>query len=279
MFQVKTLTKADYAFAVELANTMNWDMSAEDFEFMASLDPGGCFLLLADSKRAGIATCISYGRTGWFGNLIVEEEYRRKGAGSRLVTHAVNYLQAKGVETVGLYAYPNLTRFYGRLGFKYNEDFSVLHTPKLSLIAADPLPKITEKQLPAINRFDNGFFGGDRRKLLESIIFEEGNVSGYISDAGGVVGYAAATVYEKAAWVGPLICQPSRTGAAILLVRAVLAKLAGKSVYAVVPKKDSALCDAFVGFGFREDFFVSRMFLGEISSKNCIYMAESLERG
>jgi GNAT superfamily N-acetyltransferase len=279
MFQIKILSEADYGFAVELANTMDWNMAAEDFEFMASLEPGGCFLLLDDSKRVGIATCISYGKTGWFGNLIVEKEYRNRGAGTVLVTHAVNYLQAKGVETVGLYAYPNLTRFYGRLGFKYDEDFSVLHAQNLGSITAQPLPKITKQQLPAINRFDRGFFGGDRKKLLKSILLEEGNASGYVTNGGEVVGYAAATVYEKTAWVGPLICQPSRPDAALQLVKAVLAKLAEKSVYAAIPKRDAVLLDAFSGFGFREDFFVSRMFLGEANAKNCIYMAESLERG
>ena len=56
----------------------------------------------------GIATCISFGKVGWFGNLIVKEEIRHKGAGSLLVKHAIDYLQGKGVETIGLYAYPNL---------------------------------------------------------------------------------------------------------------------------------------------------------------------------
>ena len=279
MFQVKTLSKDDYSFAVELANTMDWHMALEDFEFMSSLEPGGCFLLLDDSERAGIATCVSYGRAGWFGNLIVKEEYRRRGAGSALVTHAVHYLQAKDVETIGLYAYPYLTHFYGGLGFKYDMDFSVLNAKKLSSITADALPKISKLQLPAIAGFDRGFFGGDRKKLLESIILDEDNASCYVSDGGGVVGYVAATVYAKAAWVGPLICPPSRTDAALSLVRAVLAKLAGKDVYAVIPKKEVALLETFCGFGFREDFFVSRMFLGGAAAKNCIYIAESLERG
>ncbi len=47
----------------------------------------------------------------------------------------------------------------------------------------------------------------------------------------------AATVYETMAWVGPLICRQGNFNTAVLLVKAVLAKLAGKSVYAVLPKK------------------------------------------
>ena len=101
----------DFAFAVELANTMDWNMATEDFEFMTQLEPEGCLVLFDGLKPVGIATCIVYGKVGWFGNLIVEEEYRHKGAGSFLVKYAVEYLLGKGVETIGLYAvsYTHLT--------------------------------------------------------------------------------------------------------------------------------------------------------------------------
>ena len=82
MFQVKLMTADDFPFATELANTMDWNMATEDFQFMQSLEPEGCFVLYDGAKRLGIATCISYGKMGWFGNLIVKEEYRNRGAGS-----------------------------------------------------------------------------------------------------------------------------------------------------------------------------------------------------
>ncbi len=79
----------DFLFATELANTMNWNMSPEDFQFNSMLEPDGCLVLFEDSKPLGIATCISFGKIGWFGNLIVKEEVRHKGAGSFLVKHAI----------------------------------------------------------------------------------------------------------------------------------------------------------------------------------------------
>ena len=81
------------------------------------------------------------------------------------------------------------------------------------------------------------------------------------------------------AWVGPLICESGNVDAAISLLKAVLSKLAGKSVYLVLPKKEAALLDVLFSVGFKEDFSVARMFLGEVAVKNCIYLAESLERG
>jgi GNAT superfamily N-acetyltransferase len=279
MFQVKTMRTKDHAFATQLANTMNWNMSPEDFQFMASLEPQGCFVLFDGLKRVGLATCIGYGKVGWFGNLIVQEDYRHRGAGSALVTHAVGYLHDKGVQTIGLYAYPHLIQFYGGLGFEFDEDFSVLHKEYFGSITAKALPVVGRGQLSSINRFDSQCFGGDRKKLLESIVLEEGNASYYVSDSNGLVGYVASTIYATMAWIGPLVCQATRNDVANSLINAALTKADGKNVYTVVPKKEVALLESFFSLGFKEEFFVSRMFLGEKPARNCIYLAESLERG
>jgi hypothetical protein len=279
MFQVKPMSPDDFLFATNLANTMNWNMVTQDFEFMTSLEPEGCFVLFEGSERLGIATSISYGTVGWFGNLIIKEEYRNKGAGCFLVKHAVDYLLGKGVETIGLYAYPNLIDFYSNLGFKQDKDFAVLHAKTLALSTKEASPEIGKQNIQAIAKFDSQCFGGNRRKLLESIILEEGNLGYFISERERVVGYVAAKVYEDMAEVGPLICQSKRLDIATKLLTIVLGKLTNLNVYLCLPKKETALIHALFKIGFKEDFSVTRMFLGRTAAKNCIYMAESLERG
>jgi GNAT superfamily N-acetyltransferase len=279
MFTVKLMSKADFGFATELANTMNWNMAEEDFQFMANLEPDGCFVAFQDRDAVGIATSISFSKVGWFGNLIVKEKYRNMGVGNLLVKHAISYLQAKGVRTVGLYAEPTLDGFYSKLGFTVDENFSVLHAESLGSISFEVLPTIGKQQIGGIQSFDTRFFRGNRRKLIESIILEEGNLSYFKSESKGVVGYVAATVMDKTAWIGPMICREGKVDVAVGLLKAVLSNLAGKSVYLVIPIKQAVLVDMLFSFGFKEDFSVSRMFLGKAVAKNCIYMAESLERG
>ena len=109
MFHVKPMRIEDFQFATDLANTMDWNMATSDFEFMSSLEPEGCFVVFQGSERVGIATSISFGEVGWFGNLIVKQETRSRGVGGLVVKHAVNYLKSKGVKTIGLYAYPQLS--------------------------------------------------------------------------------------------------------------------------------------------------------------------------
>ena len=279
MFQVKPMSPADYDFAVALANTMDWNMAAEDFQFAQALEKDGCLVAFDGSTRVGIATCISYGKVGWFGNLIVKEKYRRKGVGGLLVKQALAHMTSRGVKTVGLYAYPGLVDFYSGLGFTRDDDFSVLHAENLCSLSAERLPIVGPDDVRDVCAFDLGCFVGDRKRLLESVILEGGNLAFFKREKGEVVGYVAATVYEKVAWVGPLVAHAGRVDVAVALVKAVLAPLAGKGVYAVVGKGETGLSDVFFDFGFKEDFDVVRMFLGEAVAKNCLYMAESLERG
>ncbi|HYA77444.1 MAG TPA: GNAT family N-acetyltransferase [Verrucomicrobiae bacterium] len=270
---------SDFLFAAKLANTMDWNMAREDFEFMASLEPEGCFVVFQGSERLGIATSISFGKVGWFGNLIVKENARNKGAGSLLVRHAVNYLQSKGVKTIGLYAYPNLISFYGNLGFERDEDFSVMHADALGSLTAETLPKTGIRQIQPVATFDSDCLGGNRKKLLASIILEKGNLSFCLAESDVVVGYVAAKVYEKMAELGPLMVRGGHFDDAVMLIKAALARLTGLSVYAALPKKETSLMNMLFSVGFEEDFCVSRMFLGRALSKTCICMAESLERG
>ncbi len=279
MFQVKLMRIDDFQFATQLANTMNWNMAPEDFAYASKLEPQGCFVAFDAAEPVGVATSISFGKVGWFGNLIVKENCRNKGAGSLLVKHALDYLHSKRVKTIGLYAYPNLVDFYSHLGFKYNEDFSVLSIETLASSTFHTPLKVGTQKIKAIEKFDCQCFGGDRKKLLQSIILKEGNLCGYESYDEEILGYVAATVYEKMAWVGPLMCRANHVKDATSLVKAALGNLGRLSVYAALPKKEEALMNLFFDEGFKEDFFVSRMFLGQPATSNCIYMAESLERG
>ena len=273
------MSPKDFTFAVELANTMDWNMAVEDFEFNAKLEPGGCLVLFDGSERVGVATCISYGRMGWFGNLVVKEAYRRKGAGTLLVKHALSYLSGLGVEAVGLYAYEHLADFYGKLGFKYDSDFLVLKADDVFHAKAGKLRTAAKQDLPALVDLDRKCFGASRKKLLEKILLDAGNLCCVSAENKVVNGFAAAKVYGKMAELGPLVCCGNRVDIAAGLLENVLGRLRGFKVWMCAPAAETMLVETALKAGFKVEFRVARMFLGSAVAENCLYVAESLERG
>ncbi len=281
MFRLRTMNRKDFPFAVSLANTMNWNMTTTDFEFNMQLEPNGCFLLQTDSKPVGLATCISFGKTGWFGNLVIDEKYRKQGAGTQLLQHAVNYLKSTGVKTIGLYAYPYLTDFYSAIGFKPEADFAVLKADAVFPLsrAKGTFKMIKARNVACISNFDEEFFGASRKKLFD-LIFRSPNNIGYVAFEGSkTAGFALSKVFGDAAEIGPLACLRDEPETAKNLLVAVLSRLEGLEAYMSLPTSESDLQSIASKTGFNEEFRLKRMFFGPVSAKNCIYLAESLERG
>lgn len=279
MFHVKRMSNEDLGFAVRAAAPMNWGLVREDFELMMRLEQNGCFVLLSDSERAGIATTISYGTIGWFGNLVVDERHRGKGAGSLLVKHSLDYLVKNGVKTVGLYAYVDRIPFYERLGFKLDSDFVVLKGHGSSMTVGNELTKVEKRSVLDIVEYDQLCFGASRKKLLEPLLLDPDNLCYMSVEKDRICGYALAKVYTGAAEIGPLVCNQHRTDVAVDLLRTLLSRLRGFEVSICVQKKETKIINMLLQAGFGEDFYVARMFFGLSPVNEWIYAAESLERG
>jgi GNAT superfamily N-acetyltransferase len=278
MFSVKNMSKGDVAFAVRLTDTMDWNLAEGDFDFMMELEHKGCFVLLSNSERVGIVTAISFGDVGWFGNLIVSEQHRKKGAGSLLASHAIKYLKNNNVETVGLYAYFEKVAFYERLGFTYDSHFIVLSGNGFPSPTDSHIRKGGKADIQEIIDYDCSCLGFSRRKLLEPILLNSDNQC-CIYENKDMAGYAIAKVYHGMAEAGPLVCHQGCNETAINLLKAVLNSLNGLEVSLCIPEKQRALLNILKRHGFGEKFRVARMFHGPPFNDKCICMAESLERG
>jgi len=279
MFRVKTMSPEDFDFAVQITDKMHWNLTPADFEFMIELEPDGCFVLLENSEKIGLATTVSFGTIAWFGNLIVNESHRRRGAGSQLVKHSIEYLMHKHVKTIGLYAYMDRIAFYERLGFKRDSEFAVLNGRVFSLPVKSVSKKAEKQDLKEIVEFDRSCFGASRRKLLEPVILDSDNLCCTSAEGEGMVGYVVAKVFRHMGEIGPLVCRKGREDVAVNFLSSVLSRLEGCEVSMYVPNRESRILKFLKTLGFAESFRVTRMFFGSPVTKDCICMAESLERG
>ena len=278
-FCVKQMSEEDFDFSVHITDTMNWKLVKEDFAFMLELEPQGCFVLLQDQERIGIVTTINFGKVGWLGNLIVDENHRKTGAGTLLANEAIQYLTGRGAETIGLYSYSNAIPFYKRLGFEYDSDFVVLRGRGTSSKVPASLRKAEKEDTPEIIDFDETNFGGSREKLLSPILGNKRNSCHVYVEDGHIQGYAIAKPYGEAAELGPLVCKPKQSNVAISLLRTSLSNLTKFEVYLTIRGRESTVIRMLSDSGFSEYFRVARMFLNPRIIKDCIYVAESLERG
>lgn len=279
MFHVKRMSTADFEFAVRVTDTMGWELVEEDLQFMMKLEPEGCFVLFHDSERIGVATTISFDKVGWLGNVIVTESYRRKRVGTLLVKHCLSYLTNKDVETVGLYSYLDTVPFYKKFGFEYGSEFIVMKGKVFSSSANANLKEARKGDIQALIDYDCSCFGACRKKLLEPLLLTPDNLCYVSIEDRRTLGYGMAKVYEGFAELGPLVCQPDRSDVATDILKAILSRLQGFEVSLCVPRKDNAILPMLLKFGFSEKFRVATMFFGPSVIKDCIYMAESLERG
>jgi GNAT superfamily N-acetyltransferase len=279
MFHVKTMSQKDFPFAVAITRQMKWGLSQGDFEFASELEPDGCFVLFDDSERIGLATTISYGKIAWFGNLIVNENKRNRGAGSTLVTHALEYLKSRNAETVGLYAYLERIPFYERLGFKSDSEFLVLKGKGFTSKSTLEAKQVASEDLREIEEFDQSCFGASRMKMLEPIILDPDNLCYVMREKNEISGYCVAKKYGDKAELGPLVCRQKGEKVALELLKKILDRLAGVEVALLTPAKESMINSALRKEGFLENLKVQRMFFGPSVGDRCLCVAESLERG
>jgi GNAT superfamily N-acetyltransferase len=279
MLQVQTMSGDDFAFAVRLTDTMSWKLAEEDFQFMTAVEPEGCFIIRDAAERIGVATTIRFGQVGWLGNVIVREEHRGRGAGSLLVQHALDYLTTHGVQTIGLYAYPNRIPFYLRLGLVYDSDFLVLTGHADPPSEQDAPRAATAHDTRAILDLDHRCFGASRRKVLTPLLRAPENGCYVSLQEEALRGFVVVKVYAHMAEVGPLVCQRGCPEVAVDLVKAALNRVRGREVVVCLPAKEAFLWRPLLRWGLREAFRVARMFYGSPQLTDCIHMAESLERG
>lgn len=279
MFKVRKMLSEDLTFAVRLTDTIDWKLAEEDFAFIIELEPEGCFVLLHNFDRIGIVTTISFGKVGWLGNLIVGELYRRQGAGSLLVSHAIQHLKSINVETIGLYAYMETTSFYKRLGFEYDSNFVVLKGRGFASSPCKNVKAATKADISQIVDYDCSCLGFSRKKLLEPVLSYANNLCFMYTESGKLLGFIIAKVYRGMAEIGPLICHEGDEGIALDLVSTALMRLMNYEATLCIHEKKTQVIAMLRKHGFVESFRVARMFLGPPIKNDSICLAESLERG
>ncbi len=108
---------ADIGPFLALAEAEGWICGRWEFEFLLRSFPQGCFVCRDGEKTLAYITSVSYGESGWIGNLLVRPDVRKRGLGRTLMERAVSELLSRGVQTIWLTASAQGSGLYRQLGF------------------------------------------------------------------------------------------------------------------------------------------------------------------
>jgi len=276
---IRKMTPSDFAFAIKLTDTMHWDLTERDLKFVMELEPEGCLVALDGDKRVGITTTAHFDKIGWIGNVIVDARYRSKGIGAQLVKEAIEYLSEQSAATIALYAYLDTVKFYEKIRFKVDSDFiRFVGQGAGNHIDANATRGMTQRDLKDIINFDRSCMNWNRERLLRRIFVDSKDLCCVARKNSELLGFVMADWYRQE--IGPLMCRADSDGEAISLLRDVLSKLANVQVRIGVSEARQNIVDALVNMGFKEEFRVTLMHLGEkLPDARCFVAMESLERG
>jgi len=276
---IRKMTPNDFAFAIELTDTMHWDLTEGDFKFVMMLEPEGCLVALDGAKRVGITTTAHFGKVGSIGNVIVDPSYRSKGIGAQLVKEAIKYLSMQSAATIALYAYLDTVKFYEKIGFKADLDFiSFAGQGIRNQEGESTIRRMTQRDLENAIDFDRACMGWNRGRLLRRIFTDSKDLCFAARKENRQLGFIMADWYRQE--IGPLMCRVDSDDEAISLLKTVLGRLKGIEVGIGVSEARQRVLDALVDLGFKEEFRVTLMHLGDkLPDAGCFVAMESLERG
>src|SRR5215475_4319142 len=116
--RLRRLQQSDLPAADELRQLAGWNQRPKDWRRLLSLEPDGCFVAVHNGSVVGTVTTTTYGLAlAWIGMMLVHPDQRRKGVGTRLMRHAIEYLRGRGIECIKLDATPAGRPVYEKLGF------------------------------------------------------------------------------------------------------------------------------------------------------------------
>lgn len=114
---------------IKLYKSGNWWKDSYDSSSIKNLIKGSFkFAIMIDkieNKTIGMGRILSDGVSdAYIQDLVILNDYRNKGLGSKLVKFLVDYCISKGIYWIGLISEPDQDEFYSSIGFREMERYT-----------------------------------------------------------------------------------------------------------------------------------------------------------
>src|SRR3989339_1326409 len=170
--EIRTLTSADIPFGMMLKENAGWNQLPSDWARLIAAEPNGCFIARCDGRDVGTVTTTGYEkRFGWVGMFLVRPEMRRRGVGTKLLMHGIEYLEKKEISVVRLDATAAGRPLYRKIGFV--EEYLLERRQGIGeSIGFSPDLQILPDAIDHVCAYDAPVFGADRSRVLNRLAVE-----------------------------------------------------------------------------------------------------------
>jgi GNAT superfamily N-acetyltransferase len=255
---IRTMTKHEIGFAIDLAAAEGWNPGLRDAEPFVAADRGGFLVGLLDGEPIGCISAVSYeGSFGFIGLYIVVPEQRGKGYGIALWNAAMQRLAGHTIGLDGVVAqqdnyrrsgftlaYRNI-RFEGRGG----------GAGVTGLVDARSVP------FERLRAYDRRGFPAERPAFLRAWIDQRGATALASLDGGVLRGYGVIRPCRAGFKVGPLFADTADVGDSLYCGLTSRAP-EGSAVYLDAPEVSPAALALADRYAMRRVFETARMYTG-----------------
>ncbi len=260
-FSIKTMTRAELDFAIELAANEGWNPGLFDGDPFYNADPNGFLIGYFDEKPIGCVSAVSYeNKFGFIGFYIIVPEFRGKGYGVQLWKDAMEKLEN---QNVGLDGVIEQQSNYKKSGFKLA--YSNIRFEFFNSIQSFDDEKVFDASQISFDQFknyDRKFFFADRTAFLKSWLAMPQSFSFAYKNEDEIKGYGVIRKCRSGYKIGPLFADEPDIAEKIFLK--LCSSVERKSfIYLDVPEINSAGIRLAEKFGMKKVFCTARMYTGE----------------
>ena len=233
---IRPLIEADLPDCLALSRAAQWNQNEADWRMLLALgrgwgidagSGGGAVGRLAASV---VVLPYKRGDTGhqredaagagcaWVSMVLVLPSFRRKGLATRLLRHALTFLQGEGLLPV-LDATPAGYPVYRQEGFTPAWGFRRYTRVAACLNPSAAAPRsrpITAADWPAVMALDAPVFGVDREQVLRSLAARLPEAARVVERQGRIVGFVFGRDGLEASQIGPLLAEDTETAQELL---------------------------------------------------------------
>ena len=170
---IRTAEKKDWQRFFNLAHAEGWRVPDIERKLFSGLWQQCARVMEVDLAFCGLVTSVAHEHSGWVGNLIVPQQLRGHGYGSRLFVAALSALQAQRLASIWLTASQLGRPIYEKSGFTVID--RVERWVSTNRFSAGPVMASAPEAGEALCVFDLAAWGESRTTLLHALL-EQGRV-------------------------------------------------------------------------------------------------------